>query len=566
MAEAPIDGGSGGGTQFTSMSHEQMLEWLDQASSGEIQAAADNLTAAAKEIHKIAAELKVRPQWVTWKGEGADSFREWAGKLANATLGLGDFSEGSAKWMGEAANAISTAQASIPRDKKSAQANLDAATSAHNDPDARSVASKSSGELAAIAADKEKVRLEAAGHMDKLGQAFSLSSGQMDQLAQSKPKFPPPTPFVPEDIQRGGDSSYGDGSPGSGPSATARTSPDSVGPQAMPPRAPGVDATADGPVQRHDTINPNRPGPTVDEAPTHLGIDTVGTLPEATQSPAPTGGQTQNGPTGGGTGTAPPSTVGTVPPVFGTRTGTTQPGRATGAGPVARGTSPAGGTTGTARPGSPSAAGTTGRPSPVGARGPMTSGPNGGGAGRSVTGGSSGRAPTSGGVAGGRPQPNSGRPATGIPRGTVMGGEGATGGRGTTVGGSNPSGTGARGASTGRATGAPSGKGGVVGGRSTQSGRANARSFSPGGSGLVRGQGGAGSSSETSHGTGQAGRGGGAPVGSRPGKERDESGTERPDYVVEDEATWQPDDGRNVPSVVDNASENVDNASKNSER
>ena len=62
---------AGGVTSFEDMSHEQMLAWLDQANSGTVQAAADRLVSAAEEIRKIAEELKVRPQWVEWKGEGA---------------------------------------------------------------------------------------------------------------------------------------------------------------------------------------------------------------------------------------------------------------------------------------------------------------------------------------------------------------------------------------------------------------------------------------------------------------------------------------------------------------
>ena len=167
-----------------------MLAWLDQANSGTVQGAADRLAAAAKEIRAIAEDLKVRPQWVEWKGAGADAFRTWSADLANATLRLGDFSEGSATWLGHASNAIASAQASIPRDAGSAQANLDAARSAHNDPDASAIARKSASELAALEADKEKVRQEAVAQMRKLGQAYEQASTQMNGL--ERPKFPPP--------------------------------------------------------------------------------------------------------------------------------------------------------------------------------------------------------------------------------------------------------------------------------------------------------------------------------------------------------------------------------------
>lgn len=108
-------GESGSGTPFESMSHEEMLAWLDQANSGAIQGAADRLVSAAAEIRKIAEDLKVRPQWVEWKGEGADAFRTWSADLANSTLRLGDYSEGASKWLTQASNAIASAQAAIPR-------------------------------------------------------------------------------------------------------------------------------------------------------------------------------------------------------------------------------------------------------------------------------------------------------------------------------------------------------------------------------------------------------------------------------------------------------------------
>ena len=189
---------TGGGTSFEDMSHEQMLAWLDQANSGTVQAAADRLVSAAEEIRKIAEELKVRPQWVEWKGEGADAFRTWADDLANSTLRLGDFSEDAAKWLGETSGAIAQAQASIPRDAGSAQANLDAARSARNDPDAAAVGAKSASELAALAAHKEEVRQQAAAQMRKLGQTYAWSATQMEAL--ERPKFPPPPKaLVPTD-------------------------------------------------------------------------------------------------------------------------------------------------------------------------------------------------------------------------------------------------------------------------------------------------------------------------------------------------------------------------------
>ncbi|MEU2837471.1 hypothetical protein ABZ776_10315 [Streptomyces sp. NPDC007076] len=148
---------------FDNMSHERMLEWLDAARSGEIQGAADRLLSAASEIRKIAEDLKVRPQWVEWKGQGADAFRTWSADLANATLRLADYSEGASKWLGEASNAIASVQSSIPRTEAGAQANLEAALAARNDPDASDVARKSAETLIESGRGTAKRRLRRCG-------------------------------------------------------------------------------------------------------------------------------------------------------------------------------------------------------------------------------------------------------------------------------------------------------------------------------------------------------------------------------------------------------------------
>ncbi|MGJ3559813.1 hypothetical protein ACR6C2_18285 [Streptomyces sp. INA 01156] len=223
------------------MSHEQMLAWLDQANAGTVQAAADRLVAAAEEIRKIAEELKVRPQWVEWKGKGADAFRTWSGDLANSTLRLGDFSEDAAKWLAETSGAIAQAQVAIPRDAESAQANLDAARAARNDPDAAAVGAKSASELEALAANKEKVRQQAAAQMRKLGQTYTWSATQLNAL--ERPKFPPPPKaFVPKDnveFYGGMAEARSGGSGGSGGSAVAGARP-RPSPPHMPRTTRGV--------------------------------------------------------------------------------------------------------------------------------------------------------------------------------------------------------------------------------------------------------------------------------------------------------------------------------------
>lgn len=490
-------GESGSGTPFESMSHEEMLAWLDQANSGAIQGAADRLVSAAAEIRKIAEDLKVRPQWVDWKGEGANAFRTWSADLANSTLRLGDYSEGASKWLTQASNAIASAQAAIPRTQAGAQANLDAALAARNDPDASAVAQKSAETLIAT---QEANRQEAAAQMRKLAQTYSFSASQMDGL--EKPAFPPPPQAIvpPDEGERdeGTGRDFGSGSATTGAGTAYAPAPEGRSNGA----ASHVNSPSGSAGSGLSSGTPSAPR-SVD-----MVIDGVAVLPDTPSVPAaiplgtPGGGRAEGGL---------PSAVPVLPGI-GTSPTTSPSVTATG--------SP----TGIARPSA----------QPWGAGG------------RSA--GTVGRPSREGGIVGGRPVPQSpGRPGGGLPRGTVIGGESANGGRapvshGTSVGGG---GAGQNGIVGGRRLAGATG--GVVGGRPQPPGRTGSRPFTPGGSGLVRGP---VVSPDGGRDAGQVGRSGGlGPSGSRTGNSRREGG-QRPDYLTEDEETWQ--GGRRVvPPVID---------------
>ncbi|WJV46494.1 hypothetical protein [Streptomyces flavofungini] len=269
------------------MSHEQMLAWLDQANAGQVQAAADRLVAAAAEIRKIADELKVRPQWVRWKGEGASAFRTWSGDLANSTFRLGDFSEESAKWLTRASEAIATAQASIPRDKAGAEGNLAAAQANPNDPDARAVGAKSTGELERLAAAKEKVRQEAAAEMRKLGQAYQLSAQQLEGL--ERPRFRPlPTQVAPPASQeaRSGPPPGGGGGPGPSGGESGGALPGTPPSGAPVPPTAVLGPTGSGPEPDPLPGTAPRPAPQVPD-PVGVRVDGTGPLPDAPTAPPP---------------------------------------------------------------------------------------------------------------------------------------------------------------------------------------------------------------------------------------------------------------------------------------
>lgn len=514
----PAEGGgvgSGvGGTNFRGMKHEQMLAWLDEASSYNVGSAADRLKAVSQQLETIAGQLQASMGRMDWEGEAEKAFVEWANNVANSTKGLADYSERGAIWMTENAAAISFAQSAMPRyaSHESAKANLEAAMKYRNDPDSATVARNSrnamaaSEELAAIEAKEEANRQAAADEMIRLSQAYQWSSFHMGTT--EPPTFPPPPgTFVPENPDVRDDSSYigstpqGDRSAGTDTTTgrqrtgtqpdDSRSTPDTT---VIPPKG-----DTDGPTQvirpEDTTVVPPDVRP---DAPVDLGIDNVDTLPPQT-------------PTTTGPG---PTTQGTPPPI--TKDGGTPPFVTTGMPPVVTKGGP-----GPLAPTSPVAGG-NGNP-----RGPM---PGGQRTGLNV--------PREG-ISGGRQvQSTHGRPPTGLPRSTVIGteqgGRNGTGmgrgpmggGMGTPMGGG--AGAGQNGISGGRRLAGETG--GVVGGKAQRPGAAGAaggaRPFTPGGSGLVRGA------------TTPAGR------------EREDTNGERPDYLVEDEETWQ--QGRRVaPPVID---------------
>ncbi len=522
--------GPGAGTSFEDMSHEQMLAWLDQANAGTVQAAADRLVAAAKEIRRIAEELKVRPQWVEWKGEGAGAFRTWSADLANSTLRLGDFSEDAAKWLGQASGAIAQAQASTPRDAGSAQANPDAARVTRNVPDASAVTAKSESELAALAAHKEEVRQQAAAQMRKLGQTYELSATQLNAL--ERPRFPPPpgavqppeseTVITGEAVARPGVSAHSVTSPGIASAAGMAQG------QVVVPDASGVQRSVEPPA-------PQRLSPTDAPSPAYMDINSADTLP---RNP-----QTTTGPAGGPPGadqvkgSATPRTDFIAPVIArGTSASIERPAQQVRA-------------PGIGRTPLPSEQGTVANP----VRPPGGTGGVGGGSG----------------IVGGRPvTPPMGGQAGVVPRGVVVGGEStaARGPLGPTVGTPNAVGRvvgqpsqvqGGRSPSSnsGVVGGRPLPNDGVITGRPGQPGRAGAVTSGPSSSGAVGGSGAVrrpivgGANGGSRPGEGHGVGGARAP---QPGSSTNTGGRSgRPYRVVEDEETWRQGGRRAVPPVID---------------
>ncbi|WP_327323893.1 hypothetical protein OG735_16285 [Streptomyces sp. NBC_01210] len=479
-----------GKTPFDSMSQEQLFALLSPANKETAMTLAEKLAKASEAIHDIGEDLKIRVPLVKWEGEGADAFKEWAGQTAKATLLLGDYAEEAGKWMTDVAQAIAEAHSGLDELKTSAataQSNYSDAKKTHNAAVHDPGAGKSAVKDAKSDMDLAHSTMQAA-RISSVQRLTKLSQ-TYTQSGEQINKLQPPT-FPPPAMQLG--DSWRSSKSGYGYGEFQGSS-----------RSAGTGTTRSGISESSETrsvavgktqsdgetssVSVARP-----ERPVDMEIDSVATLPETHTAP-------------------PPATTINVPPV----------GRPEGSGPVLPGMIPP--TFGGSKTGLPSTS-SPGRalPSTRGVVPPGQAGIN-------------SRMPRDG-IAGGRPVvPNTGRPTGGIHRGTVIGNENATargpmgrGGMPGMHGGGPMGGAGQSGISGGRRL--ASETGGIVGGRPGQPGKNSARPFTPGGSGLVRG-----TNPNPSIG------------GAHPG----EQSGERPDYLSEDEETWQQGSRRVVPPVID---------------
>ncbi|QES54899.1 hypothetical protein DEJ51_12290 [Streptomyces venezuelae] len=482
-------------TNFEDFTHQQMRDMIASLDPTSVQTRADQLASAAEKIKAIGESLK----WhvVTgWEGEGADAFQDWVSRTGNATLRLGEYSAKGGEWMGKVVQTMTEATKMTAVDA-TATKNLAAAIEHHNDPDAAKT--RSEAQTILDADRREAIRL-----MTNLAQSYQLSSAEMDKAPI--PTFPAPPPvLLPEKLDGGSDMARTGGSSGTGsqvgsPGYASSTHGGNTG---------SSNETGWDPVRQPQPDNTlptaTLPAPVTPDRDVDVDLDTVGTLPPSQ----------------------------TLPPV------TTTPG------PLP--TSPVSPIPGPALP--PLAL-----PQVGGLKSPGLTGP---GIGPYPALGGPGLPPSGGkvlgtpalptrdsGIMGGRPVTSTG-PSSGIPRGTVIGEGAAQAGRPLGGGGMGHGGGGAHGSQGSFAAGRrlASEPGGVVGGRQTGAvGRpiSGGQAFTQGGSGLVR--------NGTAGGAGAMGHAGARPQ--TPGKRRDEQGGERPDYLAEDEETWQ-GSRRVVPPVID---------------
>ncbi|KJY35582.1 MULTISPECIES: WXG100 family type VII secretion target [Streptomyces] len=421
-----------------------------------------------------------------WEGEAADKFQDWVSRAGNATLTLGKYSDVGSQWMTHAAQTMIEVKANTPKYDKGAADNLEAARKYHNDPDAQQVGQTAHAKLTA---DHE----QAVQQLTKLAQSYDWSATQLSSA--EAPTFPPP-PGVFEPSKSEGstyiDRASGGQSPGgySGSPGYGTSGAGTGGSHQSNGVVTGLPQSGDHSLPSATGPAPTHPPTVLPDRGVDVDLDHVATLPDKTIPP------TSGLPVGPG-----PGMPGGNPP----------------SGPVLPLPLPS--------IGGPSSLG--GGPVPI-TRPPVGIG--------GKVGGIPVPSPRDTGIVGGRPISTGGSSA-GIPRSTVIGAEGPHTGGGRGMPGMMGGGLGGpHGTPGGRAAGRRLSMepGGVVGGRQAAAG---GQPFTQGGSGLVRGSG-----------TGVVGHGGA--TSQAPSRRRADQGGDRPDYLAEDEETWQ-GNRRVVPPVID---------------
>ncbi|MFF7629204.1 WXG100 family type VII secretion target [Streptomyces cyaneofuscatus] len=511
-------GGRAGRTSFEGHDLNAIIDLVENANPADLENAGEALWKARDAIRSAAKELGDHIDGVDWQGDSGEAFRKWGKGLVTHATKLGDFADAAGTQITVAGTGLASVRNSMPpRDRRMIQTDVD---------DILFPARTETNPQYAAALTVEKNRQEAINQINRLASYYAVSEEVL--AGQEPPRF---------DQRLGVDMPKPQGldrsAPGGAPQRGETLSNESTA-QSSPERATAAVLGGDRTSTVQHPVEALGQAPVLDKS-TSTEINSVATptvpntatgtplTPPATSGPGPV-----NTPT-------PPMAPGLGNPVSASYS------RATGPAGGPRPVNHAGGGLGKASPTGASATARGGTGAPVGRPSPMAGGPSatgrsGGGvqlptAGQSgVTGGrpiaahggtaapGTSRAGQGNGIVGGTPQRATSAAsgvggARGVPRGTVIGGPGASG--------SAPR-SGQRGAPV-------SGANGVVGAARGASG-SGSKGFTAGGAGLVRG-----------------------PAGRRKTDRKDEenTGSTRPDYLTEDEETWAARRRGVVPPVVE---------------
>ncbi|MEE1728967.1 hypothetical protein AB0F05_02940 [Streptomyces microflavus] len=507
-----------GRTSFEGHELNAIIDLVENSNPADLENAGEALWKARDAIRSAAKELGDHIDGVDWQGDSGEAFRKWGKGLVTHATKLGDFADAAGTQITVAGTGLASVRSSMPpRDRRMIQKDVD---------DILFPARTETNPEYAAALTVEKNRQEAINQINRLASYYAVSEEVL--AGQEPPRFdmklgvdvPRPTnrykPGDGDSPSAGGEETslasrpQGSaertviGAPEGERDSRVRSATDPLGPAPVLDKSGSVSteinsvATPTAP----NTISTTAPNPSV---PSVSGPTNAPTPPMATGfgNPIPagssrfTGAPRSAGPAGAGLGKVPPA-VGGSSATGGAGTPVGRPS------PMGGGPSAAGRSVGSAQ--SPAA----------GQSGVMGGRPTAAHGGTAAPGGS--RTGQGNGIVGGTPQratsaASGGGGARGVPRGTVIGGPGANGGAPR---------SGQRGAPV-------SGANGVVGAPRGTSG-SGSKGFTAGGAGLVRG-----------------------PAGRRKSDRKDEenTGSTRPDYLTEDEETWEARRRGAVPPVVE---------------
>ncbi len=233
------------GGKFEDRSHDELYNMVATAKPGALTDVGAALSAAFDDISAIAEELKAHAERVHWEGEGADAFREWGREVAKQTHKMAEYTLLVGVHMTAAGQGLTEVKAAMP------------APTAADDKKHKNDAEK------AVA---DKHHLEALQQMDKLDSYYETAHTEIKDLEE--PNFPPlPTGFVPprNEVDSGPQGGSGEETTGGG-TAAGTSSPITAAHSQKPLGADG--AGTHGPV-----VDPG----TMPDA--HTTIDSTDTLP-----------------------------------------------------------------------------------------------------------------------------------------------------------------------------------------------------------------------------------------------------------------------------------------------
>ncbi|WP_236239701.1 WXG100 family type VII secretion target [Streptomyces sp. CC228A] len=182
--------------EFEGKSLDALYAMIRSAKPGDLTKAGNALEAAAPQIIKIAADLRVYFDKVQWQGAGGDAFRVWGADMVSETLKLSDFTTTVGQEMQRAGQALSEAQKSMP----------EPAGQCYADPEK---------EQARIKDETGPKLQEAIRQMERLTSYYKTAKTRME--SEEEPKFTPPRLDV-----KGAGTPYGGG--GSAPQGSGASS------------------------------------------------------------------------------------------------------------------------------------------------------------------------------------------------------------------------------------------------------------------------------------------------------------------------------------------------------